>query len=218
MLTLAGNQLKSHLLRAWFHKMEKQVLSGLFFECLGSSTNLRDAVESCTNGANIIADIIALSANAYVEALSCELAYEVTEGLREREFFQHLFPVEPILLPPKRKINVECTYKLIQAISGHKDAERILRAIAHYRDMLSKWKLEERLRSVTTAFICAEALGEVALRQLLEKRGKTKKELAIDMSIDIQKSNWNTHSAWFNKERVYLSWRSVHISGSQKCE
>lgn len=167
---------------------------GIFVETRGEAESLSEAVEFFTNNANSILGIVALSVNVCIDNLEYELAFEATEGVTEREFFQNLLPDVPRPGPATRKTDKSSSENLIKAVISSSYDRRLFRAIAHYRKMLDYWCLEERLRCVTHAFVAVEALGPVALKHELNRIGLSKEEdLAKALGVNTTDPRWKNH-------------------------
>src|SRR3954447_13916249 len=147
--------------------------AGLMVQITGNADNIQEAVSFFANKANVLLKILALATNAWVDDIRCELAYEITEGVKQRQYFQVLIPNVSVFGPQPRLINASAVVALIEAISAHSELDRLARAATHYADMLSHWYLDDRLRCVTHTFLVVEALGPVALRHELKCKSKT---------------------------------------------
>jgi hypothetical protein len=163
----------------------KRVPRGIFVEISGESEHLSGAAELFINHAELLVGILAVGANAFVDNLECELAFEVTEGVTEREFLQILIPPRTQIFPA-RKIKGTLASGFTKAIL-RRNEPRLRRAIAHYREMLAHWHLEERLRCVTHAFVIAEALGPLARQRQMEEKGISEEQRGRHRETKLEK-------------------------------
>lgn len=161
-----------------------RVPQDLLFEARGSGPSLVAAAETFANIARTFAAVMALSVNASMGDLDVELAYDVTPGVAEREFFQSSLARESLFLVPNRKVPVPSFVKLVDALEVHPEKQRLMRAIAQYDAALRHWSLGQEVLCVAHLFMGHEALKRVAVRHLLRERGMSSEELGREWSSD----------------------------------
>jgi hypothetical protein len=137
-------------------------------------------MEAYLNGAREIAGIIGLAANAYVDDLNVELAFEVTDGVDAREYFQAFLPELPITVVPGRVIDVGIVRSVLGALIGNPERDRLMRAIAQYQLALQNWTLGSEVLTMASLFMAVESLKTAALRKYLLDRGIDAAALAAE--------------------------------------
>jgi len=130
-----------------------------------------------------LGSIVSLSANAAIEPLQGELAYEITPGRSEREHFQRFTPRDKGTFS-SRKVPMDAAVALLSAIATHKQRDRLLRAITQYNEALLRWGLGNELLSVAHLWMGIEAIKKASLRHHLESRGTSKDQLADEWGFD----------------------------------
>ncbi len=157
---------------------ESTVPRELWVDVRGEADSLREAIDAFWPAANAVIPVIAFSANAAVDFLELELAYDNTASQQEHEFFQS-FVQEGRSIPTEgRGLNPKATVALIRGIADHPDGERLRRAISQYHLALSHWKRGEEILAVAHLFMGAEALTEVLLRNISLNAKTSESELA----------------------------------------
>jgi hypothetical protein len=167
----------------------KSVPRGIFFECHCEANTVHDATNQQCGFCDVLACVIACSANAFVDYPKLELCFEITPSVRERDFAQAMIPDSVSLNIGTRTVKGRETNNFLGLVLQHKDRDRKLRALSHYRDMLSNWTLENRLRCLVHCFFAVEALAPAALRKEMESQGLSKHEIARSWGCDLTQSS-----------------------------
>jgi hypothetical protein len=157
---------------------ETRIPDTLWVEIRGVSSTLVKAAETFGNRARNIAAVLGIAANASMGNIGVELAYEVTPGIIEREYFQSFMPEPPTLLVPNRRIPPDASMALHRGIEGHSGREPIMRAIAQYNGALDNWSFGSETLCVAHLFMGLEALKSTALDHHLLHSGLTEQQLA----------------------------------------
>ena len=160
---------------------------GLMAEIRCEGGSIMGAIEEFANRTNGILGIISVASNAAIDNFLWELAFEVTDGITEREFVQCRVPSTAPPHPIRRRILKDPTVALISAIVQHPRSERLFRAVAHYKSTIDHWTPEDRLRCATMLFPTVEALDQIALENKKMSSRKNDLLLAQDYGIDVTK-------------------------------
>jgi hypothetical protein len=128
-------------------------------------------MEVYINGAREIASIIGLTANAYVGELDPDIAFEVTDGVDEREYFQAFLAERPVTVVPGRVLDIGIIRSLLAALVASSDRARLMRAIAQYQVALRHWTWGSEVLAIAHLFMAVENLKTAALRKHLLDRG-----------------------------------------------
>jgi hypothetical protein len=109
--------------------------------------------------------------------LEVELAYNATPAIKDREYFQSFVPDRNLTQVPGRVVNPSATVVLLNALVGHEDKDRLMRAISQYSQALENWSPGSEVLCVAHLFMGIEALKPVALKHHLSQNGITKTAL-----------------------------------------
>jgi hypothetical protein len=148
----------------------------LWVEVQGDAPSLEDGLNVAWGATASVLPVIALVTNAAISELQPHLAFETTEGVDDRAFFQSTVETERGIPPPGRRIPIEPTVATLGAIAATGRAHagttaRLMRAANQYLFALRYWKRHYELLCVSHLFMAAEALKVVALRQALDSGG-----------------------------------------------
>jgi hypothetical protein len=185
----------------------------LMAEVRVTATSLLEAVETASNAANVLKSVIAFTANAWVEDLDVHLAYDMTPGHCEREFFESFLPDESGMPSPGRCINGATTIAFINAIKSHPKGERLRRAMVQYSLALSQLRPGREILALAHLFMGMEALTPVALRRELSTKGVSEEALAKSYGIDVENdacNRWRNGLAGIIRQKILFQ-------GDQAC-
>src|SRR6266511_3654768 len=84
--------------RAELDGFDRPVPRGLYAEVRGEAESIYEALQEFTTAAQNLMPLLSMSANAPIENLQPELAFESTPGVEEREYFQQFLLDERLLL------------------------------------------------------------------------------------------------------------------------
>jgi len=164
---------------------EATVPRDLWVDAVGEADSLDEAINRFWGAANSLIPIVALCANAAIDPLTVEIAYDRTAEKQEHEFFQS-FHAESLEFPhPGRRIDNDATAAVIQCLGTHGEQARLYRAISQYHLALAHWKLGDEILAVGHLFMGIEALTEATLREILRLDGKSESELATSWNVDL---------------------------------
>ena len=155
----------------------------LWVEARGEAPSLEDGITAAWAASATVLPIIALTTNVAIGELQPHLAFETTEGIEDRAFFQSTVETERGIPPPGRRIPVQATVAVLDAMkttgrANVRDATRLLRAANQYLLGLRYYKRNFELLCVSHIFMAAEALKVAALRRALSDSGLSESELA----------------------------------------
>lgn len=160
----------------------------LWVEGIGEASTLEDGLNASWQAAATMVPVIAMSTNAAIGDLYPHLAFETTESVEDRAFFQSTVNTERGIPTPGRRIPVESTVATLGALQvvgrdDARDAIRLLRAANQYLLALRYYKTHFELLCVSHIFMAAEALKVVALRRALRESGMGEADLAESWGI-----------------------------------
>lgn len=154
-------------------------IAGQFSAVIDAPAASADSAITWVTVARELASIVAVAGNASIGEIEGELAYEISPGVGEREFFQRFVPADEMTLT-SRTVPMEASCALIAAIEHHPDRDRLLRAVMQYDRAVRLWALGNELLVVAHLFMGVEALKVAALRQHLAAKGISKEELGAE--------------------------------------
>jgi hypothetical protein len=166
--------------------LEHPVPMDLWVEVEGEGSSLDEAVRRHAPLARGVASTLAFVANAAVEPLEVELAYDTTADRAEREFLQ-VFVREPSAIPSGgRVVSADRLRLCFDAILTLGPTPRLQRALFQYDLALRNWQLGSEYQSLDHLWIAAENL--VGL--LLDRRvgGNDRKEFARAVGITVDRT------------------------------
>lgn len=155
----------------------------LWIEARGEAPTLEDGIAAAWAASATVLPIIALTTNVAIGELQPHLAFETTEGIEDRAFFQSTVETERGIPPPGRRVPVQAAVAVLDAVkttgrANVRDATRLLRAANQYLLGLRYYRRNFELLCVSHIFMAAEALKVVALRRALDDSGLGESELA----------------------------------------
>ncbi len=164
----------------WIQKNENTKVPGdLWIEVKGKGKNLYESLAPFANAGGALIPILSISANAAINDPELELAYDSSPQSSERDYFQHYVPPESGEIHILRQIKSKETIDLIESLSRSVNAERINRAINHYRLSLSFWRFGKETFSLAHLWMALEALTRSRIKRELTQRSlKTNQDLA----------------------------------------
>jgi len=170
----------------WLKSKEGNAIPGhIWVEINGSAQSLQDALVPFANAGLSILPILSLSANAAINDLDLELGFDNTKGITERDYFQGYVSPESNEIHIQRRINIEATVALLDALEKHPDKERLIRAANQYRLALGNWRLGRESLVLAHLWMSIEALTKVMVRSEFRTRGLSdEKELADELGIE----------------------------------
>jgi hypothetical protein len=168
--------------------LETVVPNGLWVEVSGTSNApLQEAMEAYANTALGFLPLIVVSANAWIDDVQIDLAFDNTRERNEREFFQRFSTaLEPDAVRFGRRVDRDATFALIVAIANHGEAERLRRAAEQYRQALANWLNGHEVLASAHLWIAVEALTKVGLRRACEHEDTSAPELAEKWGVRLQ--------------------------------
>jgi hypothetical protein len=156
----------------------------LWIDARGPIESLENAVSVFGEAAGSLASVISFSTNAAIGDLEPELVFDNTRGLKARDFLQSMIPDELSIIHIRRKVNLEATSGLINAIEMHSEKERIGRSISQYALALRHWRWGHETLATAYLYIGIETLTRAVIRSRLDTSGITEEEFARNLGID----------------------------------
>lgn len=160
----------------------------LWIEAQGDAASLEEGVNAAWGASATVLPVVALTTNAAIGDLQPHLAFETSEGIDDRAFFQSTVETERGIPLPGRRVPIEATVAALGAVASTgradpRDAIRLIRAANQYLYALRYWRRHFELLSVSHLFMAAEALKVVALRRELADSGLDEAHLADSWGI-----------------------------------
>jgi hypothetical protein len=183
---------------------ESSVPRGLWVDVRGHASHLTAAIDTFANLGNYVASYLAVAANASIEELQPELAYDSSVGLTEREYFQQFLPADRGLPRISRRIDPALPDRLFTAIKSHGDAERLNRAVQQYAFALRNWRIGRETIAVAHLWMGLEGLTQVAKRLLRDK-------------ANISEEEWKALVGLGDEFRDAAIRRAILFQGDAKC-
>jgi hypothetical protein len=139
--TAFGQLAMSFRTRYWNRGFDTPLAGDLQIEARGPAPSLDDAMSAFTNRAITLLPILATAANATIDNVDVEIAFDDTPDLDLRDFYQKRIPDEPIVPEHRmRRLRVAETVAFAQAALTHNEAHRLHRAMEYYRGALANWR------------------------------------------------------------------------------
>jgi len=157
---------------------------GLWVDVRGSGSSFIKAIEAFSVAARSIAAVISVSTNASIGDLEPELAFNITPGLKKREYFQQFLPEERIRQHSGRKVDMKATFGLLAALAKHPDGDRLHRAAVLYHNALQSWRPGHEIPAIAHLYIGMEALTPIARERYLKQEKMNKDQLAEKWNIN----------------------------------
>lgn len=164
---------------------ESRVPRGLLIEANGTASSIDEAIKLFASKSEFFPPLLALATNAAVKDLTLAMAFEVTPGVNEREFFQNFVQTETGTLPiPSRPVPIDAFSELLEAIASHSERDRIQRAIAQYHHALKHWDPADNIISLAHIYMGLEALTKAYLRRECTARNLDEEHLAEAVGVE----------------------------------
>jgi hypothetical protein len=150
----------------------------LWIEIEGDAPTLEAARAVATDTAEHMGSVLSLTMNAAVEHFLPTVAFDITQGTREHQYWQ--FEAGPAVgLPRKaRVLNARDAIRVLTAYEGHRWRGAIDRSLASYREALIDLVPGRWLMSAAHAWMGMEALKKAAVETELDARHMTRAQLA----------------------------------------
>jgi hypothetical protein len=196
--------------------LEHAIPVDLWVEVEGESSSLDEAVRRHGPLARGVASVLAFVANAAVEPLEVELAYDSTADRTHREYLQ-VFVREPSTIP--RGGRVVLTDRLrpcFDAILGLGLTPRLQRTLFQYDLALRNWQLGSEYQSLDHLWIAAENIVDLLLDQRVGNNDPKEFARALGIAVDRErpgapKPPWKQElKSWGLRELVFEGDRSAY--------
>lgn len=159
---------------------------GLHVEVKGEAPDLKSALSGHSFLAQELLPILTLAANAPTDDLVPELAYDSTDGITEREFFQQ-FLFDERLIPFRRPaFPAKLCATLLGMLLRHPDRDRLHRAMVQYHAALQSWLPGGEVMTLSHLYMGMEVLTPIARRRELKAHDDSMDKLLQAWAIDIK--------------------------------
>jgi hypothetical protein len=182
----------------------------LWVEAQGEGPSFKASIDAFWMAANSALNLISLSANAPIEELQPETAFDATSGHSERAYFQQFMLPDTGFPRQGRIIDADATIAFIGALHHNlhtKDLDQVLFAITFYRAALWHWVPGQELLSVSYLSQGIEALAPLAKARYASQTGMSDDQLAGHWGID---KGWTKLSTNGRRDRLQAAAR-LHV-------
>ena len=169
-----------------FPATQGQIPRELWVELSGPGESLDEAMRRHNDLAGTVASILTLAANAGVEQLQVELAFDATPEVNEHEFFQNFLLDETGMPRISRGPDADAFTSLFTKMVESPKRDRLFRAAAQYQIALQHWIPGHEILALAHLYMAMEALTPVALEAAAESAGG-KEALVASWGIEIKK-------------------------------
>lgn len=156
----------------------------LMVEVVNQATDLDSAVQDAHARASGLLSLLSVVSNAAVGDISIEVCFEVTDGVQERDFYQHFGD-----MPPREIVDRLAPQDEFEAFLAHVarsgEFARLHRAVQQYEMAISHSRPGSELLTLAHLWMSAEALTKILLRQELSTVGSQEAVLAA-WGIELQ--------------------------------
>jgi hypothetical protein len=194
------------------------VPADLWIDVTGRGDDLDETIQRHSSLARGMAAFFAYVANAAVEPLEIELAYDATDGLAVREYVQVFVRGADAIPRGGRLVPTKRLRPCVDALLSLQPTPRLERALFHYDLALRSWQLGGEYQTLEHLWIAAENIVEL----LLDRRtaGGNRKDLARSVGIEVDPSTpgqrkppWKQDlSAWALRELVFVKDKAAYDS------
>lgn len=126
--------------------------------------------------------ILSVAANAVIEDPTADVALEVTEDSRHREFWSRDAPDYEFPSGFGRAIIPDLAAILVRAYAEHPQQDRFHRAVVQYHHALQEWEPGSEITALAHVWIGMEALTKIARNHLMDDLGLSLDELVARYS------------------------------------
>ncbi len=151
----------------------------LWFEIYLPAPSLGDAMREAGDKAGTICALLALTANAAIDLVNLEIAFDASPDRLEHEFWQQLLADESG--PPRllREPEAQDFISVLTAFHSYPGRSRLIRAIAQYLEALRNAEPGREVLSLAHMWMAMEALTPLARSEQIQQAGS--RELLLQM-------------------------------------
>lgn len=157
----------------------------LLAEVSGPARDMQEAMDRYVNGALRFMSTLAVSANAAIDPIEFELAFDIDPGVSDHELRQNVMlpPDQDLTKRTRRTIDAGATTAMIKCLLEHPDRDRLWRAIDHYALALADWRLGHEIVALEHLVVGIEALTQVTIRNYTRTTGQSERDLQSLLGI-----------------------------------
>ncbi|MDH5231122.1 MAG: hypothetical protein OEY38_13740, partial [Gammaproteobacteria bacterium] len=159
----------------------------LLIEVLGEAPSLDAAIHSFKAAASDLVPSVSFSVNAYIEMPGVWLAFDASDGVEERDFFQVQYFDSYGQLESARVANSDVIAQFHSCLFKAHDTERLGRAVGQYHMALNNWEYGKEIISIEHLFIAAEVITPIIRNRLCEQNGTDSDGLSEIFNIEKKK-------------------------------
>lgn len=208
-LTLSDPPSRVRLRSRWRERgLEHPVPMDLWVEVEGEGSSLDEAVRRHAPLARGVASTFAFVANAAVEPLEVELAYDTTVDRAERGFLQ-VFVREPSTIPSGgRVVPADRLRPCFDAILALGPTPRLQRTLFQYDLALRNWQLGTEYQSLDHLWIAAENIAGLLLDRRISSNDRKEFARALGITVD-RKRPGDPNPRW---KQALTSWALLQLA------
>jgi hypothetical protein len=196
--------------------LQHPVPTDLWVEVNGRAASLDEAVRRHGPLARGVASVLAFVANAAVEPLEVELAYDATEGRIEREYLQVFVRDSSPIPRGGRVVPTDRLQPCFDATLALGPVPRLQRTLFQYDLALRNWQIGTEYQSLDHLWIAAENIVELLLVQRIGNNDPKEFARALGIAVDRERPGaprppWKQElKSWGLRELVFEGDRSAY--------
>jgi hypothetical protein len=166
----------------------------LQLEVTGHAPSLEHALSAFAEASFDVAALLTLASNAKIDPPQVDRAYETTEGVTKRRFFQNLALATNPSERRARPLERSSALRMLGCLGGNSDRDRIVRASRHYWLALGHMQPGAEHLALAHLYMGVEALTKVALTQHMQRETMDAAGLADAWGLSSKERERLTHS------------------------
>ena len=178
----------------------------LWIEARGPAPSLDDAVAKFGASGRFFSNLLALTANTSVDLPEVHVAYDASEGTKEREFLEVFLPDERGHPREGRMVQTRELTTVFEAINRFGvDIRRFDRAIQQYGLALRYWYFGGEWLALSHLYMAAETLADLVIADACKTRAIDKKTLASQLGVHVSDAESLEHKLkiWARRDVVF---------------
>jgi hypothetical protein len=188
--------------------LEHPVPADLWVEVRGKAASLDEAVRRHAPLARGAASVLAFTANAAVEPMEVELAYDATAGRTEREYLQVFVRDSSPIPRGGRVVPTNRLQPCFDAILALGQTPRLQRTLFQYDLALRNWQLGSEYQSLDHLWIAAENIVELLLDRRVGSNDRKEFARALGITVD-RKRPGDPKPRW---KQALTSWALLQLA------
>jgi hypothetical protein len=177
----------------------------LWIEGRGPAPSLDLAVSRFTAIARYLTTLIAFTANTQVGTPEAHIAFDATNGERDRDFLEVFLPDERGHPSEGRLVQIAELTAVFAGLDSVEDAGRVARALDQYGLALRYWYFGGEWLALTHLYMAVETLTKAVVRHRCKVDEVAEEALAETLGIDVTNADKWQHEleVWARKEVIF---------------